>query len=70
MCRSVTIPTPVDAFDLNYVFGDGDGNFDNNGGLDYKTPMLGTMTEDKWEDLRPDRQVTLLSDDCKMSGRV
>lgn len=53
----MTIPTPNDAFDLNYVFGDGDGNFDNNGGLDYKTWMLGTMTVERWEELQPDRQV-------------
>eukprot|EP00884_Botryococcus_braunii_P007192 jgi/Botrbrau1/16474/Bobra.0142s0068.1 len=53
---SATIPTPDDAFDLNYVFGDGDGNFDNNGGLDYKTWMLSTMTVERWEELQPDRQ--------------
>jgi hypothetical protein len=71
--RSVTVPTPTDAFDLNYVFGDGDGNFDNNGGLDYKTLMFGTMTVDRWEELQPDRQVLparrAFSHHRKMGGR-
>jgi hypothetical protein len=54
----VTIPTPEDAFELNYIFGDGEGQTDNNGGLDYKTFMAGVMTADRWEELAPDRQVS------------
>ena len=42
---------------MNYVFGDGKGNFDNNNGLDYRTAVESKMTLETWREGAPERQV-------------
>ena len=42
---------------MNYVFGDGKGNFDNHNGLDYRTEVENKMTLETWREGAPERKV-------------
>ena len=50
MCRRVEVVVPGDAFEMNYVFTDGEGATDNNQGENYMTPVQGSMTPKLWEE--------------------
>ena len=49
---------PTGAFEMNYVFTDGEGATDNNQGKNYMTPVQGTMTSELWEEKAVERQVS------------
>lgn len=55
---------PEDAFEMNYVFTDGEGATDNNQGQNYLTVVDSKMTAELWAEQAMDRLVchTLLSD--------
>ena len=57
LCRRVVVRVPEDAFEMNYVFTDGEGASDNNQGKNYLTAVRGTMTPEAWAELAIDRQV-------------
>lgn len=61
LIRRVTVRVPEDAFELNYVFTDGEGASDNNEGKNYLTAVKGTMTPEGWAELAIDRQVSYLT---------
>ncbi|KAI7836090.1 hypothetical protein COHA_010018 [Chlorella ohadii] len=46
---------PKDAYELNFVFSNGDGLYDNNGTQNYVLPVAGPMTRDLWLDTAPER---------------
>ncbi len=48
---------PMEAFEMNYIFGDGEGTVDNNGQQDYLTEVRGDMSRDQWLELAPEREV-------------
>ena len=50
---------PKEAFEMNYIFGDGEGTVDNNGQQDYLTQVRGGMSREQWLDLAPEREVRL-----------
>ena len=49
---------PTDAFEINYVFTDGEGATDNNQGKNYMTPVQGGMTSELWEEKAVERLVS------------
>ena len=49
---------PTDAFEMNYVFTDGEGATDNNQGKNYMTPVQGAMTSELWEEKAVERLVS------------
>ena len=49
---------PRDAFEMNYVFTDGEGATDNNLGKNYMTPVQGSMTSELWEEKAVERLVS------------
>ena len=49
---------PTDAFEMSYVFTDGEGATDNNQGKNYMTPVQGSMTLELWEEKAVERLVT------------
>ena len=55
---------PGDAFEMNYVFTDGEGASDNNQGKNYLTAVAGTMTPEAWAELAIDRQVSCSCAPC------
>lgn len=48
---------PKDAYELNFIFGDGEGSFDNNSSQNYCLQVEGPMTRDLWIDTAPERAV-------------
>ncbi len=48
---------PEDAYEINVVFSDGEGTYDNNGGKDFLLPIDSTWTWQDWQDAAPDRAV-------------
>ena len=46
---------PRDAYELNFIFNDKEGAFDNNDTQNYALPVEGEMTAEKWIDLAPER---------------
>lgn len=42
---------------INYVFSDGEGEVDNNSGVDYVTAVSGGMTAERWLQEAPQRTV-------------
>ena len=56
-CRRIVVRVPADAFEMNYVFTDGEGASDNNEGRNYLTPVRGSMDPEQWAELAIDRQV-------------
>ena len=58
MCRQVEVSVPGDAFEMNYIFTDGEGATDNNQGKNYMTAVQSSMTPEAWEEKAIDRQVT------------
>lgn len=58
MCRQVEVSVPEDAFEMNYIFTDGEGATDNNQGKNYMTVVQSGMTAEAWEEKAIDRQVT------------
>ena len=59
MCRQVEVSVPEDAFEMNYIFTDGEGATDNNEGKNYMTVVKSSMTPEAWEEKAIDRQVNL-----------
>ena len=51
----VPIQVPEDAYELQFVVGDGEGIFDNNFGKNYHLEVEGKMTRDLWADTAADR---------------
>lgn len=49
---------PQDAFEMNYIFTDGEGATDNNHGKNYLTAVKGSMTPEAWEEEAINRQVS------------
>ncbi|KAK9805611.1 hypothetical protein WJX72_007789 [[Myrmecia] bisecta] len=49
------VDVPEEAFEMNYIFSDGEGTSDNNSGQDYLTVIQGRMTRDAWLDAAPER---------------
>ena len=49
---------PKDAFEMNYIFTDGEGATDNNQGKNYLTAVKGSMTPEAWEEEAVNRQVS------------
>jgi starch synthase len=49
---------PEDAFEMNYVFTDGEGATDNNQGQNYLTSVESRMTPELWAELAMDRLVS------------
>ncbi len=58
MCRQVEVSVPEDAFEMNYIFTDGEGATDNNQGKNYMTAVKSSMTPEAWEEKAIDRQVS------------
>ena len=58
MCRQVEVSVPEDAFEMNYIFTDGEGATDNNQGKNYMTVVESSMTPEAWEEKAIDRQVS------------
>ena len=56
-CRRVVVSVPEDAFEMNYVFTDGEGATDNNQGHNYLTVVDSQMTPEEWAELAMDRLV-------------
>jgi starch synthase len=61
---SCRMPMKEDSYEMNFVFHDDDGHFDNNGGQDYVNEVTGKMTKAKWQegsaeraDLREDERL-------------
>ena len=50
---------PEDAFEMNYVFTDGEGATDNNQGKNYMMVVKSSMTPEAWEEQATDRQVSV-----------
>ena len=48
---------PADAYELNFIFGDGEGGFDNNATANYLKPVEGAMTPEAWQDAAAERAV-------------
>ncbi len=48
---------PEDAFEMNYVFTDGEGATDNNMGQNYLTLLDSNMTAELWAERAMERQV-------------
>ena len=46
---------PQDAYELNFIFNDKEGTFDNNDMQNYALPVEGEMTAEMWIDLAPER---------------
>ena len=61
MCRQVTVCVPEAAFEMNYIFTDGEGATDNNQGKNYMTVVKSSMTPEAWAEKAIDRQVVALS---------
>ncbi len=57
-CRRVAVRVPGNAFEMNYVFTDGEGASDNNQGRNDLTAVAGTTTPEAWAELAIDRQVS------------
>lgn len=49
----LTIPT--DAYEMNFIFSNKDGLYDNNESQNYSLPIDGEMTQKKWIDTAPER---------------
>lgn len=49
---------PGDAFEMNYIFTDGEGATDNNQGKNYMTAVRSAMTPEAWEEKAIDRQAS------------
>jgi len=47
----IKIPIPEDAFEMNFVFGDAEGVYENNGGNDFLLEVAGGLTVEQWEEL-------------------
>jgi starch synthase len=47
---SCRMPMKEDSYEMNFVFHDDDGHFDNNGGQDYVNEVTGKMTKAKWQE--------------------
>ncbi|KAK9867605.1 hypothetical protein WJX84_010271 [Apatococcus fuscideae] len=54
---SAEVTVPSDAYEMNYIFSDGVGTTDNNGGLDYLSEVDGHMTRQAWTEAAPERMV-------------
>ena len=69
--RCVEVALPADAFEMNYVFTDGEGATNNNQGKNYMTPVQGSMTSELWEEKAVERLVikdlTCISQMCFMT---
>ncbi|EFN55259.1 hypothetical protein CHLNCDRAFT_134595 [Chlorella variabilis] len=52
---SARVTIPDNAFEMNFVFSNGDGVFDNNSSQNYLVPVTGPMTRDMWIDTAPER---------------
>ncbi len=50
---------PEDAFEMNYIFTDGEGATDNNMGQNYLTMLDSVMTPELWAERAMDRLVSL-----------
>ena len=59
MSTVVCPQVPKEAFEMNYIFGDGEGMVDNNGQQDYLTEVKGGLSRKQWLDLAPEREVRL-----------
>lgn len=55
--RRVIVKVPEDAFEMNYVFTDGEGATDNNMGQNYLTLLDSNMTAELWAEKAMERQV-------------
>lgn len=51
----ITIPT--EAYEINFIVGDGEGVYDNNATQNYVVPVEGPMTQELWIDTAPERAV-------------
>ncbi len=49
------VSLPADAYEINFIFGNMDGMYDNNDSQNYSIPIDGDMTEKKWIDTAPER---------------
>lgn len=46
---------PMDAYEMNFIFGNKDGVYDNNDSQNYSLPVIGEMTAKKWIETAPER---------------
>lgn len=53
----VSFTVPTEAYELNFIFSDSEGLYDNNNTLNYSLPVDGPMTRDLWIDTAPERAV-------------
>ncbi|PSC67151.1 glycosyltransferase family 5 [Micractinium conductrix] len=51
----VELAVPEEAYEINFVFSNGEGTFDNNLTQNYLKPVEGPMTRDLWIDTAPER---------------
>jgi hypothetical protein len=54
----VSLAVPAQAYELNFIFGDGEGVFDNNATQNYVLPVEGPVTREDWVDSAPERAVS------------
>lgn len=52
---SATIHIPEDAYEMNFIFSDGEAHFDNNYQQNYLKEVHGAMTKELWLDAAPER---------------
>lgn len=49
------LTVPTDAYEMNFIFSNKDGVYDNNESQNYSLPVNGEMTQKKWIDTAPER---------------
>jgi Ni,Fe-hydrogenase I small subunit len=54
----VTVAVPADAYELNFIFSDGEGTYDNNDTRNYVLAVEGPMSRELWADTAPERAVS------------
>ena len=45
------ITIPEDAFEMNFIFSDAEGTYENNGGNDFMLNVAGGLTVEQWEEV-------------------
>ena len=55
----VLFTVPVEAYEFNFIFSDGEGLYDNNATQNYCMPVEGAMTKALWIDTAPERAETV-----------
>jgi len=52
---SISFTVPIEAYEFNFIFSDGESLFDNNNTQNYTLPVEGPVTKESWIDTAPER---------------